>query len=259
MTVTAKGRRERIIALGALSAIGEATLRLYAQEGARLVLVGRGNAKPGDERLKALALDLEARGAKSAVVWPLELVGCADPRAELARMAGAIGGLDSVLLFYGALGDHALAETDMAEARRILATNFTSAAEWSMAAADLIEAQNHGSLVVIGSVAGDRGRQSNYIYGAAKGGLALLVQGLAHRLARCGGRAVVIKPGFVDTPMTAGLAKGGPLWAKPDAVARIIKKAAANGSPVVYAPGFWRWIMLAIRATPSPVFHKTKL
>ena len=252
MTTTA--RRERIIALGALSAMGEATLRLYAEEGARLVLVGR-----GDDRLKALALDLEARGAKSVVVWPLDLVGCADPRAELARMAGAIGGLDSVLLFYGTLGDNAKAEKDMGEARSILATNFTSAAEWSLAAADLIEAQNHGSLVVIGSVAGDRGRQSNYIYGAAKGGLGLLVQGLAHRLARCGGRAVVIKPGFVDTPMTAGIAKGGPLWAKPEAVARIIKKAATNGSPVVYAPGFWRWIMLAIRTVPSPVFHKTKL
>ena len=252
--MTAVTRRERIIALGALSAMGEATLRLYAEEGARLVLVGR-----QEDRLKSLAQDLEARGAKSAVVWPLDLVGCADPRAELARMTAAIGGLDSVLLFYGTLGDNGKAEKDMDEARSILATNFTSAAEWSLAAADLIEAQNHGSLVVIGSVAGDRGRQSNYIYGAAKGGLGLLVQGLAHRLARCGGRAVVIKPGFVDTPMTAGIAKGGPLWAKPEAVARIIKKAAANGSPVVYAPGFWRWIMLAIRTVPSPVFHRTKL
>jgi decaprenylphospho-beta-D-erythro-pentofuranosid-2-ulose 2-reductase len=253
MTDTA--RRERIIALGALSAMGEATLRLYAAEGARLVLAGR-----GEDRLTSLAHDLEARGAKSVVIWPLDLVGCADPRKELARMAGAIGGLDSLLLFYGTLGDNARAEKDMDEARRILLTNFTSAAEWCLAGADLIEAQNHGSLVVVGSVAGDRGRQSNYIYGAAKGGLGLLVQGIAHRLARFGGRAVVIKPGFVDTPMTAGIAnKGGPLWAKPDAVARIIRKAAAGGRPVVYAPGFWRWIMLAIRTVPSPVFHKTKL
>ena len=252
MTTTA--RRERVIALGALSAMGEATLRLYAQEGARLVLAGRGT-----ERLTSLAKDLEARGAKSAVVWPCDLAACPDPRAELARMAGAIGGMDATLLFYGTLGDNAKAEKDMTEARQILNTNFMSAAEWSLAAADLIEAQNHGSLVVVGSVAGDRGRQSNYIYGAAKGGLGLLVQGIAHRLTRVGGRAVVIKPGFVDTPMTAGLAKGGPLWAQPDAVARIIKKAAAGGSPVVYAPGFWRWIMLAIRAVPAPVFHKTKL
>ncbi len=247
-------RRERVIALGALSAMGEATLRLYAQEGARLVLAARGS-----DRLTALAKDLEARGATSAVVWPIDLAGCADPRAELARMAAAIGGMDATLLFYGTLGDNAKAEKDMTEARAILHTNFMSAAEWSLAAADLIESQNHGSLVVVGSVAGDRGRQSNYIYGAAKGGLGLLVQGLAHRLARVGGRAVVIKPGFVDTPMTAGLAKGGPLWATPDAVARIIKKSAGGSSPVVYAPGFWRWIMLAVRSVPSPVFHKTKL
>ena len=193
------------------------------------------------------------------MTWDIDLAGCADPRAELARMAAAIGGLDGVLLFYGTLGDNAKAEKDMAEARRILHTNFTSAAEWCLAAADLIEAQRHGSLVVVGSVAGDRGRQSNYIYGAAKGGLGLLVQGLAHRLARCGGHAVVIKPGFVDTPMTAGIAKGGPLWAKPEAVATIIKRAATRSGPVVYAPGFWRWIMLAIRAVPAPVFHKTKL
>ena len=246
--------RQRIIALGALSAIGEATLRLYAEEGARLVLAGR-----NEKRLQALAADLEARGAKGVVTWPIDLSACEEPRAEIARMASAIGGLDSVLLFYGALGDHQKAEKDTAEARRILATNFTSAAEWCLAAADLIESQSHGSLVVVGSVAGDRGRQSNYIYGAAKGGLGLLVQGIAHRLARCGGRAVVIKPGFVDTPMTDGMAKQGPLWAKPQAVAAIIKRAASQGSPVVYAPGFWRWIMLAIRAVPSPVFHKTSL
>ncbi len=247
-------QRQRIIALGALSAIGKATLRLYAEEGARIVLAGR-----GADRLKALALDLQARGAHQAIVWDTDLTACADTRAELARMASAIGGLDGVLLFYGTLGDNAKAEKDLAEARSILHTNFMSAAEWCLAAADLIEAQSHGSLVVVGSVAGDRGRQSNYIYGAAKGGLGLLVQGIAHRLVRCGGNAVVIKPGFVDTPMTAAIEKGGPLWAKPEAVAPIIKRAATRGSPVVYAPGFWRWIMLAIRTVPAPVFHKTKL
>ncbi len=246
--------RRRIVALGALSAMGEATLRLYAEEGARIVLAGR--SRP---RLVGLANDLEARGATSTVVWPIDLSACEDPHAELERMAGAIGGIDGVLVFYGTLGDNALAEKDLAEARRILRTNFMSAAEWCLAAADMIEVQGHGSLVVIGSVAGDRGRQSNYIYGAAKGGLGLLVQGLAHRLAPSGGRAVVVKPGFVDTPMTEGMNKQGPLWAKPPAIAKIIKRAVDRGAPVVYAPGFWRWIMLAIRAVPSQVFHKTKL
>ncbi|MGE0628838.1 MAG: SDR family NAD(P)-dependent oxidoreductase [Hyphomicrobiaceae bacterium] len=245
---------QRVIALGALSAIGEATLRLHAAEGARLVVAGR-----NEDRLRTLAADLEARGASSAVIWCCDLAGTDDPRAALDSMAASIGGIDSVLLFYGTLGDNGEAERNISAARDILRTNFSSAAEWCLAAADVFEAQGHGDLVVIGSVAGDRGRQSNYIYGAAKGGLALLVQGIAHRLAACGGRAVVVKPGFVDTPMTAGLQKGGPLWAKPEAVAKIIKRAASRNSPVVYAPGFWRWIMLAIRAVPSPVFHRTKL
>lgn len=251
--MTARGC-ERIVALGALSAIGEATLRLYAEEGARLLLAGRDK-----ERLDGLAAELRAIGAASVVTWDCDLADCEDAPAEMARMTAAIGGLDAALLFYGTLGDHGVAEFDMSEARRILATNFTSAAEWCLAAAGVIESQRHGALVVVGSVAGDRGRQSNYIYGAAKGGLGLLVQGIAHRLARSGGRAVVVKPGFVDTPMTAGLAKGGPLWATPEAVAPIIRKAARSSSPVVYAPGFWRYIMLAVRAVPSAVFHKTKL
>ncbi len=210
-------------------------------------------------RLRAIAADLDARGAGSVVVWPCDLANVDNPCDELDKMAASIGGMDSLLLFYGKLGDNYRAEKELDEARSLLRTNFTSAAEWCLAAANLIEDQGHGSLVVVGSVAGDRGRQSNYIYGAAKGGLALLVQGLAHRLARCGGRAVVIKPGFVDTPMTAGIEKGGPLWAKPEAVAHIIKRAAIRHQPVVYAPGFWRWIMLAIRAVPATVFHRTRL
>ena len=105
-------------------------------------------------------------------------------------------------------------------------------------------------LVVIGSVAGDRGRQSNYLYGAAKAGLATLVQGLAHRMALHapkGARAVLVKPGFVDTPMTAGMKKGGPLWASPAAIAAIVRRAADKGGPIVYAPWFWRYILLIIR------------
>jgi decaprenylphospho-beta-D-erythro-pentofuranosid-2-ulose 2-reductase len=152
--------------------------------------------------------------------------------------------------------------TDPVEAQRLLATNFTSAAGWCLAAATMLENQGHGALVVIGSVAGDRGRASNYVYGAAKGGLGILVQGLAHRLARTGARAVLIKPGFVDTPMTAHIARKGFLWAQPETIGHAIVKAARAGSrcePIVYAPGFWRWIMVLIRMTPSAIFHKTRL
>lgn len=112
---------------------------------------------------------------------------------------------------------------------------------------------------MIGSVAGDRGRASNYVYGASKAGLRALVEGIAHRLARSGARAVLIKPGFVDTPMTQGIPNKGLLWARPEAVAKVIVAAADRGPPVVYAPWFWQGIMLVVRNTPAFIFHRTNL
>jgi decaprenylphospho-beta-D-erythro-pentofuranosid-2-ulose 2-reductase len=111
----------------------------------------------------------------------------------------------------------------------------------------------------VSSVAGDRGRQSNYAYGAAKGGLALYVQGIAHSLAGTGARAVAVKPGFVDTPMTDGLKKGGAMWASADQIGQALRRAADKGGPIQYAPGKWRIVMAVIRAVPAFVFHKTKL
>jgi short-subunit dehydrogenase len=238
----------RVIILGALSAIAEAAAREWARRGAQLLLVGRDAA-----RLDAVAADLRARGA----VVETEAADLAE--GEIERRFEAMGRADIVLLAYGALGDRKSAERDGAEALRLLEVNFTSAARWCLAAASMLEAQGHGALVVIGSVAGDRGRASNYIYGAAKGGLGILVEGIAHRLAPTGARAVLIKPGFVDTPMTASIPNKGLLWAKPAAIARIIVKAADGARPVVYAPGFWRWIMAVIRNLPVALFHRTRL
>jgi NAD(P)-dependent dehydrogenase (short-subunit alcohol dehydrogenase family) len=117
----------------------------------------------------------------------------------------------------------------------------------------------HGSLVAVSSVAGDRGRQSNYAYGAAKGGIALFVQGIAHSLAGTGARAVVVKPGFVDTPMTDGMRKGGAMWATADQLGKALRRAADKGGPIQYAPGRWRLVMMVIRSVPAFIFHKTKL
>jgi decaprenylphospho-beta-D-erythro-pentofuranosid-2-ulose 2-reductase len=242
-----------VLILGALSALAEATARLYAAEGVELLLVGRNPA-----RLAEVAADLTARGAVCHV-QAADLAATADPFTTLESWIAPWGGVDVVFLFYGALGDQALAETNVAEARRIIGVNFGSAAEWALAAAARLEAQKGGVLIVVGSVAGDRGRRSNYVYGAAKGGLAVLVQGLAHRLAKANARAVMLKLGLVDTPMTAGMSKGGMLWSTPEGLAPAIKRAAAHGGPVVYAPWFWRWILLAIRATPSALLHKTNL
>jgi NAD(P)-dependent dehydrogenase (short-subunit alcohol dehydrogenase family) len=250
----------RVIVLGATSAMAEATARLYAAEGAALLLVGRNG-----ERLAAISADLVARGAASAAVEVLDLAAPGAAAEAFPRFAAKLGGLDDVLIFYGILGDQRRAEHDLAHAREILQVNFLSAAEWCLAAAEALEAQQRGNLVVVGSVAGDRGRQSNYVYGAAKAGLAALVQGIAHRFAQRAAkgaarpRAVLVKPGFVDTPMTAGLKKGGPLWATPEAVARIVRRAAKTGGPTVYAPWFWRGILLVIRLVPAPIFQKLPL
>jgi decaprenylphospho-beta-D-erythro-pentofuranosid-2-ulose 2-reductase len=248
-------RSQRVVILGALSAIGEATARLYAAEGARLALAGR-NAV----RLNQVAADLILRGSAHCDVHVLDLADC-DATAEFPRMTAALGGLiDAVFLFYGVLGDQHADECDLARQRRILNVNFNSAVEWCAVAADLLEQQNHGVLVAVTSVAGDRGRRSNYIYGASKAGLTTFVEGVAHRLAPTKARAVAAKVGFVDTPMTAHVAKETPIWAQPETVARRLKAAADRPSaPVIYAPWFWRFIMLAVRLTPAFIFHRTRL
>lgn len=242
----------RVIVLGALSAVAEQTARLYAAEGAELLLAGRDRA-----RLDAVAADLKVRGAARAEVAALDLAAEAG-EATFQTLVEALGGVDHVILAYGVLGGPEI-EEDLGAARAVLDADFTSAAVWALAAAKQLERQRGGALVAIGSVAGDRGRASNYVYGAAKAGLAVLMQGLAHRLSRVGARAVVVKPGFIDTPMTAHIEKSGPLWATPEAIAKIVRRAAGKGGPVVYAPGFWRLILLIIRALPTPVMHRTKL
>jgi decaprenylphospho-beta-D-erythro-pentofuranosid-2-ulose 2-reductase len=245
----------RVVILGALSAIATATARRYAKEGAALVLVAR-NA----ERLSALAADLKARGAIRVEIAAMDLEAeAANADRHLAGWSAQLGGLDHIHLVYGYLGTQAKASASAAELSRIVTSNFTSAVHWCEAAANLLREQKHGSLVAVSSVAGDRGRQSNYAYGAAKGGIALFVQGIAHSLAGTGARAVAVKPGFVDTPMTDGLKKGGPMWASPEQVARILRRAADKGGPIQYAPGKWRLVMSVIRAVPAFIFHKTKL
>lgn len=249
-------RPRRVIVLGALSTIAEAMGRRLAAEGAHVVLVAR-----GPERLASVAADLAARGAGLARAWLIDLAATKDARGEIARMVEALGGsVDAVVVIYGFLGDQKAAESDAAEVDRIIEVNFASAARWCLAAADVLERQKSGVLLAVSSVAGDRGRQSNYAYGAAKAGLTVLVQGLAHRLAPSGAKAVVVKLGFVDTAMTAHIEKGGPLWAKPDAVARnLVAILERPGKPVVYLPWFWRPIMGVIRRVPTPIMHKTKL
>jgi decaprenylphospho-beta-D-erythro-pentofuranosid-2-ulose 2-reductase len=242
----------KIILLGATSAIAEATARLYAAEGAELLLVGR-----RERRLAAIGADLKLRGAARVEIVVRDLGDPHGVAASLAGFAAMLGGIDHVLLAYGILGDQQAAERELPMAETSLRVNFTSAALWVLAAAEVLQRQGHGSLVVLGSVAGDRGRRGNFVYGAAKSGLSSLVEGVAHRFANTGPRAVIVKPGPTITPMTDGFAnRKGLTWATPETVAAVVRRAADRGGPVVYAPWFWRWIMLVIRCLPAPIFNR---
>jgi len=239
-----------VVILGATSGIAEATARLYAAEGASLLLAGR---QAG--RLEEIATDLRVRGADRVETVALDLAA-AEPRERLAAFAETLGGIDHLLLAYGIMTGQAEAAGTPAKAAEMLTVNFTSAAGWALAAAGFFETQGHGSLVVLGSPAGDRGRRKNFIYGASKAGLATLVEGIAHRFAGGGPRAVIIKPGPTATAMTAALKAEGARLAPVDDVARIVRRAADRGGPVQYAPAKWRLIMRIVREIPAPIFNR---
>lgn len=244
---------KKVLVLGATSAIAQSTVRLLAARGASLYLVGR-NA----ERLEAVAKDARTRGASKVETEAVDLDDLARHEALVERAEAALGGLDGALLAHGILGNQEAAQHSYAEAEKVLRTNFLSAVSLLTPLANRFEARKAGTLVVISSVAGDRGRQSNYVYGASKGALSVFLQGLRNRLARSGVAVVTVKPGFVDTPMTADVKKNA-LFATPEKVARGIIRAADARKDEVYLPGFWGPIMFAIRNIPERIFKRMKL
>jgi decaprenylphospho-beta-D-erythro-pentofuranosid-2-ulose 2-reductase len=171
----------------------------------------------------------------------------------------AMDGLDTVLVAHGVLPDQKAGEASVERMLADIDANALSVLSLLTPLANRFEAKRAGTIAVISSVAGDRGRTSNYVYGAAKGMVTIFLQGLRNRLAASGIAVVTIKPGFVDTPMTAHLPKGGPLWAKPEDVAAGIVAAIDKGRDVVYLPWFWRIIMLIIRHIPERIFKRLSL
>lgn len=244
---------KRVVIFGATSAIARATARLLAARGDQLFLVARDAAKLG-----ATAQDLRVRGAPAVNVAVADLNDFARHEALLDEAEAALGGLEVVLIAHGTLPDQRELERSFEATERELRTNFLSVVSLLTPLANRLEAQGAGTIAVISSVAGDRGRASNYVYGTAKGALSLFLQGLRNRLYRSGVRVVTIKPGFVDTPMTAGVEKNA-LFASPEAVAKGIVAALEGGRDVVYLPGFWRLIMLVIRALPERLFKRLNL
>ncbi len=243
----------RIVILGATSAIAEATARLYATAGHELCLVARNG-----ERLALLSDDLATRGAARVVTLKSNLDDSAH-HGEIIRYAHEqLGGFDIVLLAFGLLPDGERAYLEPELIRETFAVNTVSAITLLALAANELVAQGHGTLAAISSVAGDRGRQSNALYGASKAALDTFLAGLRNRVARAGVHVLTIKPGFVDTPMIAHLERG-PLWASPEAVARGIVTAIERRRDVVYLPAYWRAIMFVVRNIPERIFKRLSL
>lgn len=239
-----------VLALGATSAIAEATLRLLAERGIRFYLVARSR-----EKLEVVAADLLTRGAKGVATFPMDLDNTAAHAEMLAAAAQSLGTIDMALLAHGVLGDQKRSEASYSAAEAVLRTNFLSAVSLITWLANYFEHTRQGTLAVISSVAGDRGRRSNYVYGASKGALSIFLDGVRSRLDSAGVQVLTIKPGFVATPMTAHLAQG-PLFAKPAQVAQGIVKAIEKRRDVVYLPAFWSPILLILRLIPRPIFKK---
>ena len=242
-----------ILIVGATSAIAEATARRFAKNGDRLYLVAR-----NPERLEAVASDLKTRGATQVETVVLDANDTTKHAELISQAETTMEGLDTILIAHGTLSDQKACEASFDETLKELQTNCLSVISLLTHVANRFEEQKHGTIVVISSVAGDRGRQSNYVYGTAKAAVSTFLQGLRNRLYRSGVTVITIKPGFVDSPMTAGFRKGL-LWASPEQVGKGIYRAIQRKSGVIYLPWFWKFIMVGIRLMPERLFKKMKL
>lgn len=242
---------QRILVIGATSAIAEATARVYASRGAQLFLTGRDQG-----RLQAICHDLAVRGATKASHYRLDINVIADHTKMLDAAWAALGQVDVVLIAHGTLPDQSACEASVELSMQEFSTNGTSTIALATAIAQRLRSPS--TLAVISSVAGDRGRSSNYLYGSAKAAVTTFLSGLRQRHASSGVHVLTVKPGFVDTPMTRAFKKSA-LWAKPDQIARGIVKAIDRRRSVVYLPWFWWPIMQVIKHIPEFVFTRIKL
>jgi decaprenylphospho-beta-D-erythro-pentofuranosid-2-ulose 2-reductase len=247
--------KKRIVIVGATSAIAEHCARLWLKDAVvDLTLVGRDRG-----RTERVAADLRVRSPGS-VIRVLE-ASFIDPIAIRQLVDGIIaeGAVHTVLIAHGTLPDQAICQQDLTACHNALTVNGISPVLFAEAFIGYMEKTNHGTLAIVGSVAGDRGRKSNYVYGAAKGLVVRYAQGLQHRLAGTGVKVVLIKPGPTDTPMTAHLKQQGVRLANVEVVAQLIVKGINQGKLVVYAPTKWALIMMIIRHLPNIIFNKLEI
>ncbi|MGX5668986.1 SDR family NAD(P)-dependent oxidoreductase [Rhizobium daejeonense] len=248
-------QRKNIVIIGATSAMAEHCARLWlAEAAADVTLIGRDTA-----RMEIIAADLRVRSPESSVTVvegqfrdPVEIQGVVDA----IRPGDPV---DIALIAHGFLPDQEAGQNDLTLCRDALEINAVSPALYAEAFAARMMKSGYGAIIIIGSVAGDRGRKSNYIYGSAKGLLNIYAQGLQHRLAFTSIRVTLVKPGPTATPMTARMNNAPKNMASVESVARDIVLGADRGAAVVYTPAKWRLIMLIVRLVPNFLFHKTNL
>ncbi|MBI1906842.1 MAG: SDR family NAD(P)-dependent oxidoreductase [Rhodocyclales bacterium] len=246
---------KRIVIVGATSAIAEHCARLWVTDTEiELILVGRDL-----DKTERVAADLRVRNPRATL--RVLVADFLEPSAISALVDAVVsaGPVDIVLIAHGALPEQASCQNDLRECRDALTVNAISPVLFAEAFIAPMQQAGHGTLAIMGSVAGDRGRRSNYVYGAAKGLVTRYAQGLQHRVAGSGVAVVLIKPGPTDTPMTAHLKAQGSRLAAVDDVAGQVVEGIARRAPVVYAPAKWRLIMLVIRHLPRFIFNRMSI
>lgn len=243
---------KNVLILGAASDIAKALAYQYASQGFDLILAAR---QAG--RLAETAADIEVRHRVNVTSVEFDALAYEQHKAFYGALPSKP---DAAICVFGYLGDQATAQRDFAEAKKIIDTNYTGAVSILEIIAADFEQRGAGTIIGISSVAGDRGRQSNYIYGSAKAALATYLSGLKNRLTKADVQVITVKPGFVRTKMTADLPLPAPVTAQPEQVARDIFRAQQkNGDAVVYTLWMWRYIMFIIRSIPEPIFKRLSL
>ncbi len=242
-----------ILILGATSTIAKHTTRLFAADEHNLFLVARNK-----DKLTSMKQDMLVRGATSVNIESLDLSDDKNHIELIKRVTETMGTIDTVLVAYGTLGDQKNGEKNYANTLKELQINCLSVISLLTLLANQFEQQGSGTIAVISSPSGDRGRQSNYIYGTAKGALTIFLQGLRNRLSKSKVHVLTIKPGFVDTPMTKDFKKGL-LWVSPEIISKGIYNAIKKKREVAYLPFFWRYIMLIIKSIPEKIFKYLSL
>ena len=244
---------KKILIIGATSAIAENAARIWAKAGCSLFLVAR-----SQERLDVISKDLIVRGAVGVDQFCMDLTQLDQQDAMLNAAYAFLREIDVVVIAHGTLSNQAACESSPQLTLQEISVNALSVISLLTLLANRFEERKSGMIAVISSVAGDRGRQSNYVYGSAKAMVSSFTSGLRQRLAKSNVSVLTIKPGFVDTPMTKEFTKG-PLWAKPQTVAIQIVQACNSKGGILYTPRFWWAIMAIIKLIPETVFMKLKL